>query len=87
VAAIAGIGSGGHSRLGRTSILAAGGWSDCCPEYSSAEIRMALNCAIAFLFVVFVMSVFATGKFRRTQPTSAFGGKADISRTFPNVCF
>ena len=24
---------------------------------------------------------------KRGQPMSAFGGKADMSRTFPNVCF
>jgi len=27
------------------------------------------------------------GETMRTQPMSAFGGKADINRTFLNVCF
>src|SRR6516165_1536766 len=38
VVAIAGTCSGGHSGLGRTSILAAGGWSDCCPGHSSTYV-------------------------------------------------
>src|SRR5215469_13140933 len=38
VVAIAGTSSGGHSGFRRTSILAAGGWSDCCPGHSSAEV-------------------------------------------------
>jgi hypothetical protein len=38
VAAIAGISSGGHSGIGHTSILAAGGWSDCCPGHSSTTV-------------------------------------------------
>jgi hypothetical protein len=38
VVAITGTGSGGHSGLGRTSILVAGGWSDCCPGHSSTEV-------------------------------------------------
>jgi hypothetical protein len=33
-----GPGSGGHSGLGHTSILAAGGWSDCCRGHSSTEV-------------------------------------------------
>jgi len=37
VVAIAGT-SGGHSGFGCTSVLAAGGWSDCCPGHSSAEV-------------------------------------------------
>jgi hypothetical protein len=36
-AAIARISSGGHSGLGRTSILADGGWSDCCSGHSSTS--------------------------------------------------
>ena len=38
VAVAAGTGSGGDSGLGGASILAAGGWGDCCPRHSSAEL-------------------------------------------------
>ena len=35
-----------------------------------------------------LMSAFGTKRTsRHAQPMSAFGGKADFSRTFPNVCF
>ena len=37
VAAIARISSGGYSGLGRTSILADGGWSDSCSGHSSTS--------------------------------------------------
>ena len=43
VVAIAGTGSRRHSRLGRTSILAAGGWNDCCPGHSTTEFSTALE--------------------------------------------
>src|SRR5262249_7398494 len=43
MAVVAGTGSGGNSRLGSASILAVGGWGDCCPGHSSAEIRTALT--------------------------------------------
>jgi hypothetical protein len=49
VVVIAGTGSGSYSGLGRTSILAAGGWSDCCPGHSSAEVRTALELCHRFL--------------------------------------
>jgi hypothetical protein len=49
VVAIAGTGSRSYSGLGRTSILAAGGWSDCCPGHSSAEVRTALELCHRFL--------------------------------------
>jgi hypothetical protein len=38
VVAAAGTSSGGHSGLGCTSILAAGGWGDCCLWHSSTEV-------------------------------------------------
>src|SRR5215470_7161176 len=38
VVAVAGTSSGGHSGLGHTSILAAGGRSDCCFGYASTEV-------------------------------------------------
>ena len=37
MAAVAGTGSGGDSGLGGASILAAGGWGDCCAGHSSTE--------------------------------------------------
>jgi hypothetical protein len=33
-----GTGPGGDSGIGGASILAAGGWSDCCPGNSSADV-------------------------------------------------
>jgi hypothetical protein len=53
VVAIAGTSSGGHSGLGRTSILAAGGWSDCCPGHSSTEVRTALEPRQRFSYSLF----------------------------------
>jgi len=38
VVAIAGTRSGGNSGRGRTSILAAGRWSDCFPGHSTTEV-------------------------------------------------
>ncbi|MFZ1197616.1 MAG: hypothetical protein WAN49_19585 [Pseudolabrys sp.] len=38
MATVAGTSSGGYSRLWGASILAAGGWSDCCPRHSSADV-------------------------------------------------
>jgi hypothetical protein len=43
MAAVAGAGSGGDSGLGSASILAAGGWGNCCPGHSSAEFGTALS--------------------------------------------
>jgi hypothetical protein len=35
---VAGTSSGGDSGLWGAPILAAGGWSDCCPRHSSADV-------------------------------------------------
>jgi hypothetical protein len=37
MAAVARTGSGGNSGIWSASVLAAGGWSDCCPGHSSAD--------------------------------------------------
>ena len=43
MAAVAGTGSGGDPGLGGASIMAAGGWGDCCPGHSSPKFRTALT--------------------------------------------
>jgi hypothetical protein len=43
MAALAGAGPGSDTGRRGTSILAAGGWSNCCPRYSSTEVGTALT--------------------------------------------
>ena len=68
-----------YSGLGRTSILAAGGWSDCCPGHSSAEVRTALELRHRFLIRCW--------HGRESPQNVCFWPKADITTVLIHVCF